>query len=206
MRILYAAATVTAISASAGLITVLGCRSSVDEKPARVLVENQRLRAENGSLVQESVRLSTENENLQERLNELLIEGAGQETLALENVRLTADLQRAQRDLDGKSARREELQEASWTRLCSHGACRNAVRNEQHSLRALEIPPPERGTARSPRGRRAVDRSDQSAVLPQETYDQKTPARTGLCGTCGTVRQTRSLQAFRVPENIRAKK
>ena len=57
------------------------------------------------------MRLSTENENLQEQLNDLLIEGAGQETLALENVRLTGELQRAQRDLAGETGRREELQE-----------------------------------------------------------------------------------------------
>ena len=111
MRILHAAAIVIAISASVGMIAVLGCRSSGDVEPDLVLAENQGLRAENASLVQENVRLSTENENLQEQLNDLLIEGASQETLALENVRLTGELQRAQRDLAGETARREELQE-----------------------------------------------------------------------------------------------
>lgn len=89
MRIMYAAATVIAISATAGLIAAQGCRPSGDDEREIVLVENQRLLSENEGLERENVRLLTENENLQERLNELLIEGAGQETLALENVRLT---------------------------------------------------------------------------------------------------------------------
>lgn len=75
MKTLHAAAIVTAISASVGLIAVLGCRSSGDEEPALILVENQALRAENASWMQENVRLSTENENLQEQLNDLLDRG-----------------------------------------------------------------------------------------------------------------------------------
>ena len=110
MRVMYAAATVIAVSASAGAIAAQGCRPAGDDEPAAVLVENQRLHSENETLTQENVRLSTENENLQERLNELLIEGAGQETVALENVRLTGELQQARIELAEESARREELQ------------------------------------------------------------------------------------------------
>ena len=112
MKILYAAATMIAISVSAGLIAAQGCRPVGEPEPAVVLVENQRLRSENDSLVRENVRLSTENENLQERLNELLREQPVQEGLTLENQRLRGELDRTRIDAAEELARRDQLEEA----------------------------------------------------------------------------------------------
>ena len=112
MKILYAAATMIAISVSAGLIAAQGCRPVGEPEPAIVLVENQRLRSENDSLVRENVRLSTENENLQERLNELLREQPVQEGLTLENQRLRGELDRTRIDAAEELARRDQLEEA----------------------------------------------------------------------------------------------
>ena len=112
MRILFAAATLIAVSAGAGLlVTQWGC-SVPSDAPADVLVANQRLRSENDRLVQENARLSADNENLQQRLNEQLIEGAGQQGLARDNERLRGELERARVDAAEESARRDQLEEA----------------------------------------------------------------------------------------------
>lgn len=83
MRILFAAATLIAISTSAGLIALQWWWPSGFDEPTDVLAENQRLYSEHESLVQETVLLSAENENLRERLTEQLIEGVGQGSVAL---------------------------------------------------------------------------------------------------------------------------
>ena len=70
------------------------------------------MRSENDRLVRENVRLSTENENLQERLNELLREQPVQEGLTLENQRLRGELDRTRIDAAEELARRDQLEEA----------------------------------------------------------------------------------------------
>ena len=112
MKILFKVVAVSAIAAGAGLLLASGsCGSTSGEPPAEILVENQRLRSENESLALENERLSTTNQDLQERLNELRIEGAGQASLALENVRLSGELERARIDAAEEAARRDELED-----------------------------------------------------------------------------------------------
>ncbi len=112
MRILLAAATLIAVAAGAGLmVTQWGCAVPSDA-PTDVLVANQRLRSENDSLVQENARLSADNENLQQRLNEQLIDGAEQDILVRDNERLRGELERARVDAAEESARRDQLEEA----------------------------------------------------------------------------------------------
>ena len=78
---------------------------------ADVLVENQRLRSQNETLVQRNGRLSAENESLQARVNELQVEGAGQGNLQLELERVRGEYERARRDLAEESARREQVED-----------------------------------------------------------------------------------------------
>ena len=111
MRILLAAATLIAMLAGAGLMVAQWGCSVASDAPTDVLVANQRLRSENARLVQENARLSADNENLQQRLNEQLIEGAGQEGLARDNERLRGELGRARVDAAEELARRDQLEE-----------------------------------------------------------------------------------------------
>lgn len=113
MNILFRVGTVTAIAAGAGLVLGSGsCGSTSGEPPAEILVENQRLRSENESLALENERLSTTNQDLQARLNDLRVEGAEQQGLALENERLRGELERARIDAAEEAARRDQLEEA----------------------------------------------------------------------------------------------
>ena len=108
-----ALAIAVAVVVVTGLVVVQygGSRSTSEPAAVDVLVESQRLRSQNESLVRRNARLTTENENLQARVNELQVEGAGQGNLALELERLRGELERARRDLVEESATREQLEE-----------------------------------------------------------------------------------------------
>ena len=110
MRILFAAATLIAILASAGLIAAQWWWPFGSDPPTDVLLQNQRLRLENENLVGESARLSAENESLRERLNELEREERRREPLLVEIERLRGDLERARIELAESRATASQLE------------------------------------------------------------------------------------------------
>ncbi len=111
MRFLFAAATLIVILATTGLAAQWWWPFDSDP-PTDVLLENQRLRLENERLVQENAGLSADNENLRERVNELVRAGERRGPLEVEVERLRGERDRARIDFAEASATAEQLERA----------------------------------------------------------------------------------------------
>ena len=83
--------------------------STSDRAAADVLVENQRLRSRVSFLEQQNGGLAAENEALQDEVNRLEVEGAGQGNLGQELTRERTEHDQTRRELAAERARAQEL-------------------------------------------------------------------------------------------------